>query len=78
MLTIMENRVLAWKGRALHLIRVSLLKEIKYLSLWCCSAVTTRFFFFFFFFLKTYKRIFTVARLHVAQPTYGTCPITCT
>jgi hypothetical protein len=35
MLTIMENRVLAWKGRALHLIRVSLLKEIKSLSLWC-------------------------------------------
>jgi hypothetical protein len=30
-----------------------------------------------FFKKKTYKRIFTVARLHVAQPTYGTYHITC-
>jgi len=34
--------------------------------------------FFIFFFLETYKRIFTVAQLHVAQPIYDTCPITCT
>jgi len=25
-----------------------------------------------------HKRIITVTRLYVAQPTYGTCPITCT
>jgi hypothetical protein len=43
MLTIMGNRVLAWKGRALHLIRVSLLKEIKSLSLWCYSWTTLAF-----------------------------------
>jgi hypothetical protein len=39
--------------------------------------VTTRFFFFFFFYTNI-KRVIAVARLRVAQPTYGTCPITCT
>jgi hypothetical protein len=43
-------------------------------SLRTIKRVTTRFFFFF----ETYKWIFTVARQHVAQPTYGTCPLTCT
>jgi hypothetical protein len=37
--------------------------------------VTTRFF---FFFIQNVKRVIAVARLRVAQPTYGTCPITCT
>jgi len=42
----------------------------------CVVFVTARFFFFFFY---TYiKRVIAVARLRVAQPTYGTCPITCT
>jgi hypothetical protein len=50
--------------------------EDQALILLCSLPEMTRFFF--FFFLKIYKRFFTVARLHVAQPTYGTCPITCT
>jgi hypothetical protein len=41
-------------------------------------AVTTLFFFFFFFFIQNVKRVIAVAQLRVAQPTYGTCPITCT
>jgi hypothetical protein len=48
-------------------------------------AKKTSFFFFFFFFLnfliffiQNVKRIIAVARLRVAQPTYGTSPITCT
>jgi hypothetical protein len=32
----------------------------------------------FFFLYKNVKRVIAVARLRVAQPTYGTCPITCT
>jgi hypothetical protein len=36
------------------------------------------FFFFFFLIYTNIKRVITVVRLHVAQPTYGTCPITCT
>jgi len=33
---------------------------------------------FFFFYIYKHKRVIAVARLRVAQPTYGTCPITCT
>jgi hypothetical protein len=33
---------------------------------------------FFFFFYTNIKRVIAMARLRVAQPTYGTCPITCT
>jgi hypothetical protein len=41
------------------------------------AHVMTRLFFFYIY-IQNVKRVIAVAQLRVAQPTYGTCPITCT